>query len=534
MSALSQNTGLDAISVEIIGSALASIVEEMGEKLVRASFSTNIKERRDCSTALLDPAGQVLCQAEHVPVHLGSFLGLIEKIHQYHAADSIEPGDIFLCNDPYRGGGTHLPDLVVAQPIFADGVILAWAVNTAHHADFVDRGHAHIFQEGIRIPPSRLFRKGVLQSDIQNIFLLNCQVPQERISDLHAQISALRLAEQRLQELTVRYGTSTLQQAFDALMDYAERRMRAAIAALPDGCYRVEDRFDNPELDGELPVALTLTISGDEMVLDFEAPPQVKAGFNMVRAALLATVYYAVKAVADPEILPNAGLGRPITVNAPEGSIFSCTSPAAVINRTSAAQRSADLVIAALAQAVPALAVGGSNGAVVVTSFSGEQDGGQLWVYLEAIGGGSGARATKDGLSGVHVHVTNTSNLPVEALEAEYPLLLDAYELVDGSGGEGQYRGGMGLLRRYRALAPCRVELDASRIHSRPKGLLEGGDGQSFKLYVNGSEVFPPPQSMQLAAGDVYEVRTPGGGGYGPVSKRSEADKARDKQELWL
>jgi N-methylhydantoinase B len=303
--------------------------------------------------------------------------------------------------------------------------------------------------------------------------------------------------------------------------------MRAAIAALPDGSYYVEDKFDNPGLEGELSVALTLRIEHDQIRLDFKAPPQVKAGFNMVRPALLATVYYAIKAVADPEILPNAGFARPITVNAPEGSILSCRPPAAVLNRTSPAQRVADMVIEALALAVPKRAVAGSNGAVVVTSFNGENDG-RLWVYLEAIGGGSGARATKDGLSGVHVHVTNTSNLPVEALEAEYPLRIEAYEFVDGSSGEGQYRGGMGLLRRFRALAPCSVRLDATRIYSRPKGLLGGGSAAGFKLFVNGKEIFPPLQRMELVAGDVYEVRTPGGGGYGPISQRLEAALLRD------
>jgi N-methylhydantoinase B len=206
----------DAISLEIIASALSSIVEEMGEKIVRASFSTNIKERRDCSTALLDSQGRILCQAEHVPIHLGSFLELIDKINQWHDPGTICHGDVFLCNDPYEGGGTHLPDLVVAQPFFVDGKILLWAVNTAHHADFVDRGHAHIFQEGIRIPPVRLLRGNVLQKDIQNIFLLNCQLPHERISDLHAQLSALSLAERRLEELVNRYGSSRLGQALNA------------------------------------------------------------------------------------------------------------------------------------------------------------------------------------------------------------------------------------------------------------------------------------------------------------------------------
>src|ERR1700709_1489606 len=228
---------IDAITIEVIGSALSSIVEEMGEALIRASYSTNIKERRDCSTALFDLEGRTLCQAEHIPMHLGSFLDLIPHIMKRHPMSEMRPGDVFCGNDAYEGGGTHLPDIVLAESVFVDGMMIAWAVNLAHHADFVDRGHAHIYQEGLRIPPIRLYRAGVLQADVQELILLNCQVPRERLSDLRAQMAANRLGVARMQALCAKYGTQTVLSASEALLDYAERKMRAGIAGIPDGTY---------------------------------------------------------------------------------------------------------------------------------------------------------------------------------------------------------------------------------------------------------------------------------------------------------
>src|SRR5438309_7500480 len=223
---------------------MGSIVEETGETLIRASHSTNIKERRDCSTALFNAKGETLCQAEHIPIHLGSFIGLVPHIMKRYALQDIRPGDAFIGNDAYEGGGTHLPDIVLAEPIFIDNKLVAWTVNLAHHADFVDRGHAHIFQEGLRIPPVRLYRAGELQGDVQDLILLNCQVPSERLADLRAQMAANRLGVQRFQALCGKYGVETVLAAADAVMDYAERKTRAGIRAIPDGTYHFEGPFD--------------------------------------------------------------------------------------------------------------------------------------------------------------------------------------------------------------------------------------------------------------------------------------------------
>jgi N-methylhydantoinase B len=520
---------IDPITIEVIGSALSSIVEEMGEALVRASYSTNIKERRDCSTALFDLDGNTLCQAEHIPMHLGSFLDLIPHIMKRHPLRDMHPGDVFCGNDAYEGGGTHLPDIVLAEPVFVDGAMIAWAVNLAHHADFADRGHAHIYQEGLRIPPVRLYRAGVLQQDVQALILLNCQVPRERLSDFRAQMAANRLGVQRLRGLCAKYGRETVMRAGAALQDYAERKMRAGIEAIPDGVYRFADRYDCPEVDGELDLSCAITVQGNSMHLHFDAPPQVRAGLNMTMTALLSTVYYAVKAIVDPSILPNAGLSRPLTVTAPAGTIVNCSHPAAVNGRLSLCQRVVDLIFGALAQAVPEQVTAASNGACFSITFAGHQPADNaLWVYLETIGGGSGARFNMDGLDAVHVHMTNTSNLPVEALELEYPLTLMRYELVDGSGGAGQYRGGMAIRRVYRADHDCHVRVDGARILSPPWGLAGGLAGGMAS--ITASAPLNHGAGM-LRRGDLIEIVTSGSGGYGPPAARDPQAVARDLAE---
>lgn len=503
----------------------------MGEALVRASYSTNIKERRDCSTALFNTRGETLCQAEHIPMHLGSFIGIIPHILKRHPVEQMQAGDVFVGNDAYEGGGTHLPDLVLAEPIFFQDKIIAWAVNTAHHADFADRGHAHIYQEGLRIPPIRLYRAGELQADIQDLILLNCQVPRERLSDLRAQMAANRLGVERMTALCGKYGPATVMAAGDALLDYAERKMRAGIAAIPDGTYRFSDKFDTPEIDEDLAMSCAITVAGDSMRLAFDSPPQIRAGLNMVYTALLSTVYYAVKTVVDPTILPNAGLARPLTVTAPEGTVLNCVHPAAVNGRVSTCQRVVDLIHGALAQVIPERVIAACNGACASATFVGEHADRRIWVYLETIGGGYGARATKDGLDGVHVHMTNTSNLPLEALELEYPLTLLKYELVDGSGGCGQFRGGMGLRRVYRAEAECRLRVDSSRMHSAPWGLAGGLPGGMSRMVTGpGVEPFRHGSGM-LRAGEVVEIITPGAGGYGPPALRDRSQVAHDVAE---
>ncbi|MEY9543127.1 N-methylhydantoinase B [Bradyrhizobium diazoefficiens] len=523
-------TGLNPITVEVIGSALESTVDEMGEALVRASHSANIKERRDCSTAIFDPEGRVLCQAEHIPLHLGSFIDFVPLLLKRYRIQEISAGDVFVGNDPYEGGGTHLPDIVLAEPVFVEGALAAWAINTAHHTDFADRGHAHIYQEGLRIPPIKLYRKGKLQQDVQDLILLNCQVPAERLSDLRAQMAANRLGVLRIKALFEKYGAAVVAQAGRELQDYAERKMRAGIRRIPDGVYKAFEKFDADDKIFEEDISVTITVKEDEMYLHFESPPQVRLGINMTYTALLACVYYSIKSIVDPNIPPNAGLARPLHVTAKEGTIFNCVHPAAVDVRHATTQRVPDLIMAALADVIPQQVTGASCGSMSGTRFIGQRPDGTTWIYVETIAGGSGGRYNKDGLDGVQVHTTNTSNLPVEALEAEYPLTILRYELIDGSGGEGTYRGGMGVRRVYRADAPCRPGTSGdSRRLTRPWGIhggLEGAAGQYRITAPDQNKSFKPGDV--IPAGAVVEVMTPGGGGYGPPSGRSAEKVARD------
>ena len=524
---------VDPITVEVIGNALASIVEEMGETLVRAAYSTNIKERRDSSTCLFDAAGRTLCQAMHIPMHLGSLIGVVEAIVQRHDAASIREGDVFVGNDAYTGGGTHLPDIVLAEPIFIDGELVGWATNLAHHADFVDREHAHIFQEGLRIPPVRLYREGRLQQDVMDLILLNMQVPRERLNDFRAQMAANRQGIQRFQALCRRYGRDLVLAACDALLDYAERLTRAGIRTIPSGVYTFEDRYDGDEIDGELVFKTRIEVRDDEIFLDFDAPPQVRAGINLVWTGLLATVYYAIKTLIGAEIPPNAGLFRPIHVTATKGSVLNCVEPAAVNARLDSCQRVVDLIHGALAPAIPERIIAACNGACVSSTFSGiNPRTGSYYVYLETIGGGFGARASKDGLDGVHVHLTNTSNLPVEALETEYPLVVERYELVDDSGGAGTFRGGMAIRRQIRNEGgECRTFVHGTRRLSAPWGLFGGRAGGKCRFtYSNGVE--PPVKGKTfLAPGERATIETPGAGGYGDPRRRERERVRRDLAE---
>lgn len=521
---------VDPITVEVIGNALSSIVDEMGETLVRAAYSTNVKERRDSSTCLFDVRGRTLCQAMHIPMHLGSLMGVVEHLTARHPLAEIREGDVFVGNDAYTGGGTHLPDIVMAEPIFFEGAVVAWATNIAHHADFVDRGHAHIFQEGLRIPPVRLYREGQIQQDLLDLILLNCQVPRERLNDLRAQMAANRQGIQRFQSLCRKYGKDLVLAASDALLDATERMTRAGIATIPPGVYTFEDRFDTDEIPDEKIFRTRIEVKDGEISLHFDSPPQVRAGLNLVWTGLLATVYYAVKTLVGAEIPANAGLFRPIRVSAPAGTMLNCVAPAAVNSRTQTCQRVVDLIHGALAPAIPERIIAACNGACVSSTFSGVNPRtGAFYVYLETIGGGFGARASKDGLDGVHVHITNTSNLPVEALEAEYPLVVERYALVEDSGGPGTWRGGLGIVRQIRAEDhDCHAFVHAARKRSAPWGLFGGHDGGRARIEY-GPGVEPPVRAQGfLKPGQTVAIITPGAGGYGDPRARDRALVRRD------
>lgn len=531
---------MDRITLDVIGAGLLSIAEEMGEALIKSSYSSNIKERQDCSTAIFDARGEVIAQAEHIPMHLGSLLGVVQEILARYPASALAPGDVFISNDPYTGGGTHLPDINLISPVFADGALFGFVANIAHHADRSADRIRTIWDEGLRITPIRLAEAGRIREDVMELLLANFALPDQRRGDFRAQIAANRLGERRLAELIGRYGALTVRAACEASLAYGERKIRAAIASLPDGVWRYADAMDD---DGVTPnpiaIVVTITKRGAALALDFSGSgPQCAGDINVVYFALLATVYYALKAVLDPTIPANGGFYRAITVTAPEGSIVNARPPAPVAWRTQTCQRIADVVLGALAQVVPGRVPAAGNGANCAMVFSGtDPSTGKLYVYLETLAGGAGATETGDGLDAVQVHVTNTSNLPVEALESEYPLLVSEYALVEGSGGAGRHRGGLGLRRTIEVLGhEARFLGTTERARLAPWGLCGGQPGGRARLVLDPGgpderELPPKVWGYPLKPGDRVSIETPGAGGYGPPEERALAQRQEDERD---
>jgi len=523
---------LDPITVEVIGAALSTIVEQMGKAIIRAAYSANIKERRDCSAAIFDAEGHVIAQAEQIPFHLGSLLGITNETLARTELPAVAPGDVFIGNDAHTGGGTHLNDIVFLEPVFVGDTIVAWVANLAHHSDFVDRGHAHIFQEGLRIPPVRLYRAGVLQQDVMGLVLLNCQVPRERTNDFRAQMAANRLGVQRVQALCARYGIDVMQQASHQLMDYGERKARAGIAAIPDGRYAFRRQFDTslwPEL---LDLAVAVEVRGEEITFDFTGcPPQNRTGMNMVFTALQAIVYYVVKTLIDADTPANAGFHRPVRIIAPPGTVVNALPPAAVYSRHEIAQRLADMMLAALAQAIPDRVIAAGAGITVMTMSGIHPRTGRFYVYNESMGGGMGARAAQDGLDGVHMHLTNSANIPVEALESEHPMRVEAYELVQDSGGPGRFRGGMAIRRKVSAVDHRATVNLGGPNNIVPAWGLAGGHSGGLAHIELAEGVTLDRRDGVIGAGQWAAAVTSGGGGHGDPRSRDRELVRRDLRE---
>jgi N-methylhydantoinase B len=529
---------LDPITLELIFNALRSVTDETFIALMKSSYSTNIKERHDHSTAIVDPKGRLIMQAEHsMPIHIASMTGLMETMLAKVNFDDLKEGDIFIANDPHTAGGTHLPDINMAMPIFAEDKLLGFLCNIAHHADVggmapgsMAGGMSEIYQEGLRVPLVRLFREGKLQEDLFELMLLNVRIPDERRGDYFAQVAACRLGERRLREIAARYSHAVLIQAFDEITTRTERRMRDVIKTIPDGIYSFEDVMDDDGLGTEdIPIKVEITVNGDRICFDFTGTsPQVPGNINVTTNATLAGVSYTLKALLDPEVPNNQGVLDVCDLITEKGSLLDCVFPAPVAARAHTCQRVVDVVIGALANALPDKVVGAANGANTTAVFSGiDPRTGDGYVYLETLGGGFGGRATKDGKDGVQVHITNTSNLPVEAIEMEYPLMVESYELVQDSGGAGTYRGGMGLRRVIRPVNhECIFNGAGERFRTVPWGVFGGANGKpgQFEYLANSGETTVldvKPSGISVAAGEGVVVQTPGAGGYGPPDERS-------------
>ena len=535
---------LDPITLEILANALRSVTDESFVALMRSAYSTNIKERHDHSTTIMDRQGRLVVQAhQSLPIHLASMWGLMAALLAKYPEDQIEPGDLFVANDPFVAGGTHLPDVNLAMPVFADNELVAFVCNIAHHADIggmapgsMAGGMSEIFQEGLRIPVLKLFRRGELQQDLLDLLLLNVRVPEERRGDYFAQIAAARLGARRLDEVLQSHGRRVVLAAFEQLIARTGERMRAAIQAIPDGSYRFADVMDGDGLDAfDIPIALEVTVAGDRIRFDFAGTAaQVPGSINVTLNATVAAVGYALKALLDPEMPNNQGMLDVLEVAAEPGTLVNAVFPAPVSSRAHTSQRIIDVVLGALARALPERAVAAANGANSMAVFAGtDPRTGRPFVYLETLGGGMGGRPMKDGKDGVQVGITNTSNLPVEAIELEYPLLVEEYSLIPDSGGAGRFRGGLGLRRVVRPLCACVFNGVGERFRHQPWGLFGGGPGGSGRFLVvdaDGSRrrIHDKPGEIRLSPGQALVVETPGAGGYGPPAERAAGALAED------
>jgi N-methylhydantoinase B len=497
---------LDPISLQVLIGALRAACDEMGAVLIRSAHSPNITERHDCSTALFTAAGELVMQAEHIPVHLGSMpdavAAVLERDH--------EPGAAWILNDPYRGG-THLPDVTLISPLFADGRLIGFAASRAHHADIggptpggMPADSTTLEEEGVVIEPLRA------EDETLRDLAERMRKPQERLADLRAQRAANLTGARRVDELVARHGAAGLSAAMDEILDYSERRTRAAIAELPDGSFQARDALEGgPHDPDELELRVRLTIAGDGLELDFTGSSgQLAGNLNCPLSVTKSAAFFAVRVLTDPDGPPSAGAHRPVNVVAPPGSLLNALAPAAVAaGNVETSSRVADLVQAAFGEAVPVPAQG--QGTMNnLTLAAGD------WTYYETIGGGQGACPGADGPSAIHVAMSNTLNTPVEALETEYPVRVRELSVRRGSGADGGRRGGDGIVREIEALERMRFTLITERRRLAPRGRDEGANGKPGRNLLNGAAL-PAKCGGNLEVGDRLRIETPGGGSYG-------------------
>jgi len=535
------------IKLEIFKNLFSSVAEEMGTVLRKSSYSPNIKERRDFSCALFDAQGQIIAQAAHIPVHLGAMpLSVAAALDRY--GTDLQPGDLIVLNDPFRGG-THLPDITMVSPVFVahpsdettTQKLLGFTASRAHHADVggITPGSMpvarEIYQEGLIIPPVKLFRLGEMDRDLLDLLLANVRTPEERLGDLQAQVAANRRGEVRLLELVDRYGWEEVTRAMQELLAYSERTTRRLLSSLPLGTYRYIDYLDDDGVVNEpVPIVVAVTINGDSANVDFTGSASQRLGsVNAVYAITLSAVYYVFRCLLGQDVPDNAGCLVPIRVIAPVGSVVNALSPAPVAGgNVETSQRIVDVLLGALAQACPDKIPAASQGTMNNVSIGGlvarrslgnslktrESRPQVVFTYYETIGGGMGARPNSEGPSALHSHMTNTLNTPVEALEYAYPFRLLRYEVRRGSGGDGLFRGGDGIRRDLQVLVDCQVTLLTERRLRGPYGLAGGEPGlpgENVLIHAGQEIPLPGKATLELKAGDILSLRTPGGGGYG-------------------
>jgi N-methylhydantoinase B len=522
----------DPTRLEIFKNLYHSVAEEMGASLRRSAFSPNIKERRDYSCAVFDGKGNVLAMGDHMPVHLGS---MPMSVAAAMAELDLSKGDLALLNDPYAGG-THLPDITMVMPIYVRGVRgpVFYVANRAHHAD-VGGSQAgsmglarEIFQEGIRIAPVKLMQGGIIQRDILKLLLINVRTPEEREGDLTAQIASCRIGERRLIEIFTKYGQREIEEYARHLLDYSATMMRAALRTIPRGTYRAEDFLDGDGIvDRPIRIAASIKISGESAQIDFTgSDPQCAGSVNAVAAIAYSAIFYVFRCLLNEEVPATIGLMRPIRVIFPEGSIVNALPPAAVAGgNVETSQRITDTLLRAMAQALPDKIPAASQGTMNNFTFGGADPrrGGAPFAYYETIAGGMGARPDRDGISGIHTHMTNSWNSPIEVLEHSYPVRVLLYGFRAGSGGTGLYRGGDGLIREVELLTDMQVGLLCERRKRGPYGLAGGKPGKPGRneLRVAGKRrELAAKCAFYAPAGSIVRIESPGGGGWGKRKNR--------------
>jgi N-methylhydantoinase B len=536
---------LDPIAAEIIASGLTYASEEMGIAVRNAAYSPNIKERLDHSCAIFDARGRLVAQAEHIPVHLGSLpWGLRRTLEAIEAAgETMRPGDQWVVNDPYLAG-THLNDVMLIRPIFVGGVCFAYAANKAHHADVggsvpgsMPPDARDLFAEGFVAPPMRLMRDDRVLTSTVDLFRSNSRTPHTRSGDLRAQIAGNLTGERRLVELVSRYGAGTVRDAMEKSRLDSETQMRASLRSFPDGTVEVDDVLEDRNGEPSIVLRARLVKSGERVAIDYAGTSdQVDAPLNAVFGVTLSGIYYALRAVIDSTVRMNEGVFAPVEVHVPEGSVLNPRRPAAVSGgNVETSMRNADLMLAALAQLAPGRVPAQSGGSMNNVMMGGIDGHGRIWSFYETNGCGMGARPGADGLDAIQAHMTNTLNTPIEEIERAYPLLVTRYEFEDGSAGDGEFRGGSGLVRALELTqGRATVSLLAERHRVRPRGAAGGGAGacgRHERIAADGSVRGEPAKvTFELVAGEGVAVHTAGGGGFGLAGLRDPNARERDAQ----